>query len=94
VDATNVERWARGQLLAVARRARRPALAIVLALPMETCLARNLARPDARPPAAIRRQHRWMLDSVPTLPEEGFDRVCVLESEEAVAAIRFGASAG
>jgi predicted kinase len=90
VDATNVERWARARLLAVARRVGRPTLAIVLALPLETCLARNLARMDPRPPAAIRRQHRWMLDSVSTLPDEGFDNVCVLESEDAVAAVRFG----
>jgi predicted kinase len=85
VDATNVERWARERLLAVARRVGRPALAIVLALPLETCLARNLARADARPAAAIRRQHRWMLDSLASLPDEGFERVCVLDTEEAVA---------
>ncbi len=85
VDATNVERWARERLLAVARRVGRPAVAIVLALPLETCLARNLARADARPAAAIRRQHRWMLDSLASLPDEGFERVYVLEAEDAVA---------
>jgi predicted kinase len=90
VDATNVERWARGRLLAVARRIGRPSLAVVLALPMETCLARNLARAEPRPAAAIRRQHRWMRDSLATLAEEGFDRACVLDSEDAVAAARFG----
>jgi protein phosphatase len=84
VDATNVERWARGRLLATARRSGRPALAIVLALPLEVCLARNAARPDPRPPAAIRRQHRWMLGSLATLLEEGFQPVCVLDSEAAV----------
>jgi protein phosphatase len=86
VDATNVERWARERLLAVARRVGRPALAIVLALPLETCLARNLARAEARPAAAIRRQHRWMLDSLASLPDEGFEGVCVLDTEDAVAA--------
>ena len=51
VDATNVEGWARGRLLAVARRHQRPSCAIVLAPPLEACLARNLSR--ARPtPAA------------------------------------------
>lgn len=87
VDATNVEGWARGRLLAIARRVGRPALAIVLALPLETCLSRNAARADARPAAAIRRQHRWMADSLLTLPDEGFERVCVLGTEEAVAAV-------
>lgn len=86
VDATNVERWARARLLAVARRVGRPSLAIVLALPLETCLSRNAGRADARPAAAVRRQYRWMLDSLETLGEEGFDSVRVLESDEAVAA--------
>lgn len=87
VDATNVERWARGRLLAVARRSSRPSLAVVLALPLETCLERNLARPDPRPTAAIRRQHRWMLSSLDGLVDEGFERACVLDSEEAVASV-------
>jgi predicted kinase len=87
VDATNVERWARGRLLAAARRAGRPALAIVLALPLETCLARNLARPDPRPPAAIRRQHRWMLHALETLLDEGFERAWILETPEQVAGV-------
>ena len=86
VDATNVEAWARGRLLAVARRVGRPAVAVVLALPLEVCLARNLARADGRPASAIRRQHRWMVDSLATLGAEGFERVCVLASEEAVEA--------
>lgn len=83
VDATNVERWARERLLAIARRSSRPAVAIVLALPLEVCLARNERRPDRRPPAAIRRQHRLMLASLDSLPAEGFADVRVLESEEA-----------
>src|SRR6186997_9514 len=35
VDATNVEEWARAQLLDLARRHRRPAVGIVLDLPLE-----------------------------------------------------------
>jgi protein phosphatase len=89
VDATNVEDWARGRLLAIARRFRRPAAAIVLAVPLETCLERNLARTDRRvPPAAVRRQHRWLRDSLLSLPDEGFDPVVVLDSADAVAAAR------
>jgi len=52
VDATNVEAWARAELLDVARRHRRPAVAIVLDLPLDVALARNLARPEPRPPGS------------------------------------------
>lgn len=84
VDATNVERWARERLLAIARRSARPAVAIVLALPLDVCLTRNEKRHDRRPPAAIRRQHRWMMASLGSLASEGFADVHVLESERAV----------
>jgi protein phosphatase len=76
VDATNVEAWARAELLAVARRHRRPSVAIVLDLPLPVALGRNLERPMPRPPAtAIRRQHRWLTDSLAGLPDEGYDAV-------------------
>jgi protein phosphatase len=81
IDATNVEGWARGGLLAVARRSRRPAVALILAVPLADCLARNAARADRRlPPAAIRRQHRWLTQSLDGLPDEGFERVYLLRS--------------
>ena len=47
IDATNVERWARERPLAVARRSGRPAVAIVLGLPLEVCLERNELRRDS-----------------------------------------------
>lgn len=81
VDATNVEGWAREKLLAVARRARRPAHAIVFDLPLEICLRRNLERDHPRPAAAIRRQHRWLRGSLRSLPNEGFDGIWTLGSE-------------
>jgi len=84
VDATNVEAWAREKLLAVARRARRPAHAVVFDLPLEVCLRRNLERDRPRPAAAIRRQHRWLRQSLPALAAEGMDGVWVLGSEEEV----------
>jgi protein phosphatase len=87
VDATNVEGWARGRLLAVARRHQRSACAIVLAPPLETCLARNLTRADRRlPPAAIRRQQAWLHESLPTLTDEGFAPVWVLSTVEEIEA--------
>jgi protein phosphatase len=86
IDATNVEGWARQQPLAIARRQRRPAVAIVLALPLEECLRRNLERQRPRPPASIRRQHRWLRDSLATLPTDGFATSWILRSVEEVEA--------
>ena len=85
VDATSVEGWARERLLAVARRLRRPAAAIVFDLPLETCIERNLARTDRQlPPAAIRRQHRLMRASLDALASEGFAPIVILSTPEAV----------
>jgi protein phosphatase len=81
VDATNVQRWARRLLLDAARRHGRPAIAIVLDLPLATCLARNELRLANRlPAAAIRRQHRWLAESMPMLAAEGFARIYRLRS--------------
>ena len=88
VDATNVERWARGRLLAVARRFGRPAAAVVLAVPFEVCVARNATRTDRRlPAAALRRQQAWLHDSIAGLPDEGFAPVWVLSSVEEIEAV-------
>ncbi|HEY8177971.1 MAG TPA: AAA family ATPase [Candidatus Limnocylindria bacterium] len=84
VDATNVEGWAREKLLSIGRRARRPAHAIVFDLPLEVCLRRNLERDNPRPAAAIRRQHRWMTQSLPSLANEGLDALWTMSSEEEV----------
>ena len=86
VDATNVEAWAREELLAVARRHRRPAVAIILDVPLETALARNAARPVPRPPdRAVRRQHRWLTDTLEQLEHEGFHAIVHLRGVDAVA---------
>jgi predicted kinase len=87
VDATNVERPWREQLLAIARRAGRPAIAIVLAHPLEVMLARNEGRVDPRPAASVRRQHRRMLASISTLRDEGFERVVLLDTPDAADAV-------
>ena len=89
VDATSVEQWPRGRLLALARRHRRPAAAIVLDVPIEVVLARNAVRTDRRlPPAAIRRQARWMARSTESLGQEGFAPVWTLASVHAVDRVR------
>ena len=89
IDATNVEAWARAELLAVARRHRRPSVALVLDVPLEVALARNLARPAPRPPAAaIRRQHRWLADTLVQLPSEGHAAVHHLRTAAEIDAAR------
>jgi predicted kinase len=87
VDATNVEPWARERLLLEARRQRRPAVAIVLDLPLATCLERAAARPDHPvPAAAIRRHHARMRASLAGLAAEGFESVVILSGSEQVEA--------
>lgn len=87
VDATNVEDWGRAELVAVARQHLRPSVAIVLDLPLAVALERNAARPSPRPPpAAIRRQHRWLTDSLPSLADEGFAAIHHLRSAEEIEA--------
>lgn len=89
VDATSVESWARAELLAIARRSGRPAMAVVLALPLDVCLDRNERRTDRRLPArTIRRQHRLMDGSLTGIANEGFTEVVVLSSPEEVATVQ------
>jgi len=76
VDATNVQRWARAELLDVARRHARRAAAIVLDLPLALCLERNAGRAAGHvPAAAIRRQHRALRGSLAGIETEGFSAV-------------------
>ena len=88
VDATNVEAWARAELLAVARRHRRPTVAIVLDLPLEVALERNARRPAPHPPpSTLRRQYRWLQDTLVELPHEGFEAVHHLRSAAEIDAV-------
>lgn len=88
VDATNVLAWARRGLVALAVRHHRPAVAIVLAHPIEVSLAQNAARPDRQVPAGIVRRHdRQLRQALRTMPEEGFERVVVLDSAEEIDAL-------
>lgn len=84
IDATNVEAWARRLLLDEARRFRRPAIAIVFELPLDVCLERNARRPRPRPHASIRRQHRWLRDSLAELDHEEYIAIHRLSSAEDV----------
>lgn len=83
VDATNVERSARRALIARARSAGLPAVAIVLDLPAVTVLARNAARTGRVVDEIVVRRHldrlRHAVDgSGAWLHGEGFRQVVVL----------------
>jgi protein phosphatase len=54
-------------------------------VPLEIALERNALRAAPRPPpAALRRQHRWLTDSLPALAREGFAAVHVLRSVDEI----------
>jgi protein phosphatase len=89
VDATNVQPWARHTLLAEARRAGRPSIAIVLDLPLDLCRARardRLARPI--PGRVVRWQHRTLHAGLASLPAEGYAEVRILREPPEVDAAR------
>jgi protein phosphatase len=83
VDATNVERSSRRELLVRAARAGVPTSAIVFDLPAETVLARNAARTERVVDPAVVARHLTRLRAAidgpgPRLADEGFDQVIVL----------------
>ena len=79
VDATNVDASARRQLLARARFANVPAVAIVFALPPDVVLARNAARAGRVVDPEIVARHLDRLGAaLPTIAEEGFASVAVI----------------
>jgi predicted kinase len=92
IDATNAEAPARGLLVAIAHRHRVPALAVAVATPLETCLARNAIRPGPLPgiqwgrrvpDPVVRTQHARCRDSLASLRTEGFSRLIVCEPDGA-----------
>lgn len=89
VDATNVERHARRALLARARFAGIPAVAIVLALPPEVVADRNRGRPGRVVDPEIVDRHLQRLAAAVDRGEfaaEGFAAVHVIDSADALEA--------
>ena len=80
VDATNVEWMRRTELISGTRRHGRLAIAIVFDLPLDLCLARNVARQRTVRAAVIRRQHDELRHSLDRLDLEGFSAVHVLRT--------------
>jgi polynucleotide kinase-phosphatase len=86
IDATNVQRGPRADLVRLAKEHNVLATAIVLDLPERVCLTRNENRPDRDFGAhVIRRQRGDLRRSLKALQKEGFRRVHVLRTEEEVA---------
>jgi protein phosphatase len=91
IDATNVKRAARRSLLTLAKRAANsaPATAIVLNLPLETCLARNQSRGERRVgPEVVEKQVADLLSSLPGLAQEGYGRLYVMDNTEDINSAR------
>ncbi|MFJ3901326.1 polynucleotide kinase-phosphatase [Streptomyces sp. NPDC090025] len=88
VDATNVQREARRQLVELARRYDVLPIAVVLDLPEQVCADRNARRADrAHLPRRVIQRHRAELRrSMKGLEREGFRKVHVLRGEAEVAA--------
>lgn len=87
IDATNARRADRGRVLRLAARYRRPAVAILFALPLELCLARNQQRAGRRvEPGVVREQWAQLPVSAAALIEEGFVAAYRLTTEDEVAA--------
>lgn len=87
IDATNVQRAPRAQLVALAKKHNVLPVAIVLDMPETLCVERNAARPDRDFGAHVIRRHRNELRrSIHSLAKEGFKRVHVLRTPEDVEA--------
>jgi protein phosphatase len=81
IDATSVQPHARVPLVALAHEHNVPAIAIVLDLPEELCIARSQARPGRPAPAeVVQSQVRDLTGSLPGLLSEGFQLVYLLSA--------------
>ncbi|MEH0157332.1 polynucleotide kinase-phosphatase [Limibacter armeniacum] len=88
VDATNTQNTGRKELVALAKKHHVLPVAIVLDIPVETCLERNLNRTDREiPDYAIRRQHKELKRSLRQLKKEGFRQIQVIRSVEEMEAV-------
>jgi predicted kinase len=88
IDATSVQAKHRASLIELARTHHVPAIAIVLDLSEQLCLQRNNARSRVVPKDVVLRQIASLHLSGEGLPSEGFDRVYVFKTPEAIDAVR------
>lgn len=85
IDATNVQREPREQLIKLAREHHVLPVAIVLDIPEAVCVRRNAERPDRDFGAHVVRRHRAELRrALGSLQREGFRKVHILRGESEV----------
>lgn len=86
IDATNVQPSSRQSFIELARAHDMLPVAIVLDVPDKVAIARNAGRPGRDFGAhVVKRQHDQLRRSLRGLGREGFRRIHVLDSEEAIA---------
>ena len=84
VDATNVDPMWRSDLIAIAKRHERQAVAIVFDLSSDTCIARNSSRARRVRAGIVRGQVEQLRQTVDRLDLEGFAASYVLHSTDDV----------
>jgi len=84
IDATNTDWMRRTALIGMARRHRRPVIAIVFDIPLDVCLSRIAARSRAVRAAVVRRQVSEVRRDRERLDLEGFAAIYVLASAHEV----------
>ena len=83
IDATNIQEYARKQIINMAREQNVHSVAIVLNLPEALLQERNKARPDRGYPERVVHKHCWELKrSIRNLKREGFRFVYIIDSME------------
>jgi protein phosphatase len=86
IDATNIQKDARAEVLRLAKEQNCHAVAIVLDMPEKVCLERNEKRPDRNfSGRVIKQQGEQLRRSIKFLKKEGFRYVYVLKSEDDIA---------
>ena len=89
VDATNVQRKAREQLIRIAKDNNVLTTAIVLDVPEAVAVERNRSRPDRDfGDHVVRRQHRDLREGLKRMTREGVRKMYVLKGPEEVDAVR------
>lgn len=88
IDATNVQPESRKKLVDIAREYHVLPVAIVLNLPEDVCVARNLQRIDRQlGKHVVRNQKLQLKRSLRNLKREGFRQIYILKSEEEISSI-------
>ena len=78
-DATHLTPWSRQKLRQIAAARGRPLVAIAFDVPLETCLARQSRRERQVPLDVVQRSHEALRQSLADLPQEGYDRIYVVQ---------------